>query len=144
MTFRSSVARSSVALLLALAAHASYADPHDVFGVFVTQEGDSHIEISDCGDGSPCGTVVWIDPESLEDGVRPEDLKTKSTGEAVLGLTMLSDFERAKKDWRGGKIYSPKVDKTYSSRLKRLDDNTLEVKGCIGFFCQTQIWMPKP
>ncbi|OYW82850.1 MAG: hypothetical protein B7Z22_13475 [Hyphomonas sp. 32-62-5] len=32
--------------------------------------------------------------------------------------------------------------KTYDSRLKRLGDGTLEVKGCIGPVCQTQIWKP--
>ncbi|MEM1401909.1 MAG: DUF2147 domain-containing protein [Pseudomonadota bacterium] len=116
------------------------ADSHDVYGTFLTEEGTSKVEISDCGDGTPCGKVIWIDPESLEDGLTPETVKTRSTGEPVLGLTMLSDFSRSSGDWRGGTIYSPKADKSYSSRLKRLDQSTLEVKGCIGFICQTQLW----
>ena len=43
--------------------------------------------------------------------------------------------------WRGA-IYDPKRGKTYRSELKRRDANTLEVKGCIGPFCQTQVWTP--
>jgi len=31
------------------------ADPHNVFGTFLTDEGNVRVEISDCGDGSPCG-----------------------------------------------------------------------------------------
>lgn len=118
------------------------ADPFDVFGTFQTEAGNSRVEIADCGDGSPCGTVVWIDPDSLAAGMTPDALKTKSTGEPVLGLQMLSGFDKARGDWRGGTIYSPEADKTYGSRLKRLEDKTLEVKGCIGFICQTQIWTP--
>ena len=53
---------------------------------------------------------------------------------------MLYGFERKSSDWRAGAIYSPEANKTYSSRLKRLDDGSLELKGCISIFCQTQIW----
>ena len=131
-------------LCMMLLSAGSLADPHDVFGTFATQEGTSHVKIADCGNGTPCGKVVWIDPDSLGDGLTPETVKTRSTGEPVLGLTMLQDFERAGKDWRGGTIYSPKADKEYSSRLKRIDDENLEVKGCIGFICQTQVWTLVP
>ena len=41
--------------------------------------------------------------------------------------------------WRGT-IYDPKAGKSYRSVLRRLDANRLEVKGCIGPFCQTQVW----
>ena len=128
-------------ITLLSSAMASAADgSHNVFGTFLTEDGDSHIEISDCGDGSPCGTVVWIDPASLAEGETPETITSEATGEPIMGMTMLWEFERGKKDWRKGKIYSPKADKTYASRLMRLDNGDLEVKGCIGFICQTQLW----
>ncbi len=111
----------------------------DVFGIYWVEDRGSKVKIVDCGDGSPCGRVYWIDPASLKPGETPESVKAK-TGESVLGLRILYGFEQKKQDWRGGKIYSPAVDKTYSSRLKRLKDGTLQVKGCIAFLCQTQIW----
>ncbi len=131
----------TAAVLLFAAANAA-ADPHAVFGTFATEAGDSHIEIRDCGDGTPCGTVVWIDPATLPPGETPESVRSPATGKPVLGLTMLSGFKKKSGDWRNGEIYSPKADKTYSSRLKRLDDDNLEVKGCIAFLCQTQVWTP--
>ncbi len=116
------------------------AGPHNVFGTFLTQEKNSHIQITDCGDGSPCGTIVWLNPETLDEGVTPKTAKSK-TGEPILGLQILSEFTRKKKDWRGGTIYDPGKDKSYASRLKRLENGSLEVKGCISLFCQTQIWL---
>jgi uncharacterized protein (DUF2147 family) len=125
----------------ALAAGSACADPGDVFGTFATEGASSHVRIADCGDGSPCGTVVWIDPASLPAGKTPESV-TDAEGQRILGLTMLQGFEKKSKGWAGGTIYDPKKGKTYASRLKRLDDGVLEVKGCIGPLCQTQQWAP--
>lgn len=129
-------------LLLAILATAPVsADTLDVYGTFLTEEKTSHVKISDCGDGSPCGIVAWLDPAALPLGVSPETAKSKK-GETVLGLQMLQGFERKQDDWRDGTIYAPDKGKTYKSRLKRLDNGNLEVKGCIAFLCQTQIWTP--
>ncbi|MEM9053788.1 MAG: DUF2147 domain-containing protein [Pseudomonadota bacterium] len=116
---------------------------HDVFGTFLTQEQTSAVTITDCGDGSPCGRVSWIDPTAMEPGMTPETALTQ-TGEPVLGLLMLQGFDKRKRDWRGGTIYDPENDKSYASRLKRLDDGRLQVKGCIGPICQTQVWTVAP
>lgn len=129
------------AALLAISAQAQ--EGHDVFGVFLTQDQTSTVTIEDCGDGSPCGRVSWIDPTAMAPGQTPESARTKA-GEPVLGLLMLQGFEKRRKDWRGGTIYDPEADKSYSSRLKRLDDGRLQVKGCIGPICQSQVWEPAP
>jgi uncharacterized protein (DUF2147 family) len=96
------------------------------------------IEIAKC-ENSVCGTVVWLNPESLDQGITAEQAVSK-TGERILGLTMLQGFQKATSDWREGTIYDPGKDKTYASRIERLQDGSLQVKGCISFFCQTQIW----
>ena len=129
-----------------LAAVAEDVDAHDVYGVWLTHSQTARVEIKDCGDGTPCGNVVWIDPDSLEDGVTPEtaiDLNNPEESlrsRAILGLRMLSDFRKRNRDWRNGRIYDPEVGKTYGARLKRLDTDELQLKGCIGPICQTQIW----
>jgi uncharacterized protein (DUF2147 family) len=118
----------------------AWANPHEVYGVFAVEDGTSHVEIADCGDGTPCGRVVWIDPASIDDGRTPEEVMSPATGEPVLGLTILQGLREARRDWRGGTIYSPSADRTYGARVRRLDSGELEVKGCIGPVCQTQIW----
>jgi uncharacterized protein (DUF2147 family) len=115
------------------------ADSHNVFGTFYTKDNGSKIEIIDCGDGSPCGKIIWLNPETFEDGLEAQDLKSKK-GETILGLEIVTGFTRKKNDWRDGTIYDPGKDKTYAARIKKLDNGTLEVKGCISFLCITQIW----
>lgn len=125
-------------LLLSFTA-SSLADSLNVYGTYLVEEKNSHVQIADCGDGSPCGIIVWLDPSTLEPGVTPETAQSKA-GKPILGLTMLEGFTRKQDDWREGTIYHPGKDKTYSSKLKRLANGSLEVKGCISFFCQTQTW----
>jgi uncharacterized protein (DUF2147 family) len=131
----------SQVLFLTLGAQAQ--DGHAVMGMFLTQEKTSAVMIEDCGDGSPCGRVAWIDPSAMAPGETPESARTQ-TGEPVLGLLMLQGFDKRRKDWRGGTIYDPENDKTYASRLKRLTNGDLQVKGCIGPICQTQLWTVAP
>ena len=126
-------------LIASVAAMSAHADPHNVYGVWMPPAETSHIEISDCGDGTPCGTVVWLDAEALPEGVTPETA-ADANGDNVLGLQMLHSFKRKENDWRSGTIYDPEHGKTYGSRIKLKEDGTLQVKGCIGPFCQTQVW----
>ncbi|MEM9842127.1 MAG: DUF2147 domain-containing protein [Pseudomonadota bacterium] len=132
---------SAAALLFSFGAQAE--DQHNVFGTFLTQAKTSTVTIEDCGDGSPCGRVSWIDPEAMAPGETPETAKTQA-GEPVLGLLMLQGFDKRRNDWRGGTIYDPEADKSYASRLKRLPDGRLQVKGCISLICQTQVWDVAP
>lgn len=129
---------TAIVLFCGLAGQAA-AGPHDVFATYETQNGASHIHIADCGDGTPCGKVVWIDPASLKAGMTPATV-TGRNGENILGLMLLKDFQRDGKDWRGGTVYDPENDKLYAARIKRMDDGNLQLKGCVGPFCQTQIW----
>jgi uncharacterized protein (DUF2147 family) len=124
----------------------AHGDGLDVNGTWLTQSQTAHIEIADCGDGTPCGRLVWMDPASMRPGVTPQTAKDINNPDPdlrerpVLGMQLLSGFEARRKDWRGGEIYDAESGKTYGSRLKRLDEDRLQLKGCIGPFCQTQVW----
>lgn len=117
------------------------AETLNVFGTFSLPDGRSRVEIGDCGNGSPCGHIVWLNPSELPVGVAPESVENDK-GERILGYRLLHGFAKKVKDWRGGKIKDPEDGKTYDARLKRLGNGDLEVKGCIGPICQTQIWTP--
>ncbi|WP_229954216.1 DUF2147 domain-containing protein [Parasphingorhabdus litoris] len=113
--------------------------PYDILGIFLTDEGSTLVEIFDCGDGSPCGRFLWFHPDAPPKGAR-KHTRFGDPGRPLLGSLMLNGFSRRNEDWRGGKIYDSDNDKTYHARLKRLPDGSLQVKGCIGLFCQTQVW----
>jgi len=130
-----------------LSALATPAFSLDVEGVWLTPAQTSKVAIIDCGDGTPCGTIAWIDQTALRpdqiaaggawDENNPDQSKQKRP---LIGVTILSEFERKKNQWKKGRIYDPNDGKTYRSVIRLKDDGTLEVKGCIGPFCQAQIW----
>ena len=117
----------------------------DVSGLWLTESKTGHVQIDDCGDGTPCGTLVWV--ESDQDTDNPLDINNKKPElrtRPLIGSQMLYGFKRKKEVWKKGKIYNAADGKTYGSALERLDANTLEVKGCLGPICKTQYWNRLP
>ena len=115
-------------------------DPIDVEGRWLTHDGDSQIEISDCGDGTPCGVIAWVAPEvkSAETDNNNPDASLRSR--PIIGLPLIWGFERKGDRWRAGSIYDPTDGKTYRSNLKLGKDGRLKVKGCVALFCRTLVW----
>jgi uncharacterized protein (DUF2147 family) len=128
------------AAIFMIASPAFAADGKDVFGIWKVQSGSALVEIKDCGDGTPCGHLVYInapDAATVLDDKNPDaDLAKKP----LLGSRMLWGFKAKKSKWSGGRIYDAESGKDYKSKIARQDDGTLEVKGCIGPFCQSQTW----
>ncbi|NQX93896.1 MAG: DUF2147 domain-containing protein [Erythrobacter sp.] len=140
MTARSLPSRLIVAALAvaALPSAASAAEP--IAGRWVTEEGDAIITIGKCG-STTCGRISKFlvpppDGPDQRDIYNPDPAKKTRR---LMGLPILTSFAEEKKQWRG-RIYDPKSGKSYRSIVRRSGANTIEVKGCIAFFCQTQVW----
>ena len=131
---------TSAILMIASPAFAADVDGKAVFGTWATETGSAHIEITDCGDGTPCGTVAHLtDPASAGKlDVNNED--PALAAKPILGSRMLWGFEAKKSKWSGGRIYDAESGKDYKSKLELQEDGTLEVKGCVSIACKTQIW----
>lgn len=113
-----------------------------VSGVWLTAGKNAKVEIADCGDGTPCGTMIEV---TAEDGSTPVDGNNPDpelAGRPLVGVQMLHGFKEKSGRWKSGKIYNPENGKTYKSKLKLLENGDLEVKGCIGPICQGQTWTP--
>ena len=129
--------------LFALAALAvpvplSAAAPID--GLWTTEEKSGEIRIADCG-AARCGRLVKF-LEVPPQGVDQRDVNNPDKSlrnRRVLGIAILSGFRPDGELWRGT-IYDPKSGRSYRSVVRRKSASTLEVKGCIGPFCQTQLW----
>ena len=71
----------TAAALTAMAAGPAVASANlDVSGRWLTGERTAQIEVKDCGDGSPCGTVVWVkpNPKGVLDAKNPDpSLRTR-------------------------------------------------------------------
>lgn len=109
-------------------------------GRWVTEEKDAVITIAPCGK-SLCGRIAkfLVTPPQ---GIDQRDIHNDDPAlrkRKLLGMPVLTGFSEDDDLWRG-EIYDPKSGKTYRSVVRRKGTNLLEVKGCIGPFCQTQIW----
>lgn len=117
----------------------AHADEHDVWGLWYTPDRMSIIEISDCGDGSPCGVVTWVNTEhgmTVDSENRDHDLR----GRPMIGVTLLHGFEKAAHRWGSGAIYNPENGRTYRARLELESNDLLAVSGCLGPICKKLHW----
>lgn len=131
--------RLCLAMLLTFAA-APVAGAEPIDGLWTTAEKNGQVRIEACG-ATRCGRLakfLVVPPQGADqrDVNNPDKaLRTRR----ILGLPILTGFRPDGAVWRGT-IYDPKRGRAYRSELKRRDARTLEVKGCIGPFCQTQVW----
>lgn len=138
MTARFALAAAAFTGLAATPSAASAAEP--ITGRWVTADGDAIVTIGKCG-SKTCGRISKFlvpppDGPDQRDIYNPDPAKKSRR---LMGLAVLSSFAEEDTLWRG-RIYDPKTGKSYRSVVRRKSANTIEVKGCISFFCQTQIW----
>jgi len=120
-----------------------------VAGQWVTAEKDAVVAIRPCGKGAAAGTLCGMIDRFLvppPGGVDQRDINNPDArlrNRKLLGLAILSGFTADGAAWRG-RIYDPKSGKSYRSIIRRKSADLLEVKGCIGPFCQTQVWRRQP
>jgi uncharacterized protein (DUF2147 family) len=129
-------------LLVTLSAPATAAV--SVNGRYLTDEKDSIIEIGQCG-AVVCGKVARIlkPTPNGKPAVDSNNPDPKLRNRPILGMTLLSGFKDAGKEW-AGQIYDPRRGKVFKSTMVKLANGNLRVKGCVAFFCQSVIFTPAP
>ncbi|QKG70709.1 DUF2147 domain-containing protein [Erythrobacter mangrovi] len=132
--------KRAAAIVAALFACVPLSAAEPIQGRWVTGEKDAVVAIAPCGP-KLCGRIdrFLVAPPK---GVDQRDVNNKDPAlrnRKLLGMAILSEFTEESDLWRGT-IYDPKSGKTYRSVIRRKGANVLEVKGCLGPFCQTQTW----
>ncbi|MFW2357014.1 DUF2147 domain-containing protein [Hydrogenophaga sp.] len=135
-------------LALSLASLSAFAQMSPV-GLWKTIDDDSKKEKSLVRiketNGVYSGTIEkLLDPDSKQDAVCDkctDDRKDKP----VLGMTILRGLKQSATDkaiYEGGDIVDPNNGKVYRTRLKPVDEGKkLEMRGYIGPFYRTQVWL---
>ncbi len=128
------------------------AAPQDIRGVWLTEDGDAHIEIAACGGEELCGRIVWLpdpydDTGELERDTHNPDPSLR--GQTILGLRILRGLSRRPDDggrWRNGRIYDPKSGRTYRCHLSMKSPDQLKMRGYLGISLlgRTTIWTRVP
>ncbi len=116
----------------------------DVIGVWETVGGKSHVQISQCNGDKFCGEIIWLKEPTTEKGDPKTDINNqdeKLRERPILGINLLSGLEKTgEKEWEDGSIYNPEDGNTYSSEMRLIGDDKLEVEGCVLFICKKQLW----
>ncbi|MFZ5567215.1 MAG: DUF2147 domain-containing protein [Pseudomonadota bacterium] len=91
------------------------------------------------------GTIEkFLDPETKPDAVC-DKCTDERKGQPVLGMTILRGLQQSPDNpgvWEGGNVLDPNNGKTYRARLKPVDSGRkLEMRGYIGPFYRTQVWV---
>ncbi len=141
----------TLSVLCWTAGSALAANPDDLLGKWLNEEGTAKIEIYKQDDRF-YGKIIWLrDPVYAQKDVDEADghplVKVGATkvdyhnpdeslqSKPVLGLVILRAFAFAADDdeWSGGRIYDPKNGKDYKAYIQLLEADKLKLRGYIGF-----------
>ncbi|MEM6963243.1 MAG: DUF2147 domain-containing protein [Bacteroidota bacterium] len=101
-----------------------------------TGEARSYVEIYE-KNGKLHGKITeLLDPESEVCNTCSGDRK----GKPLVGMEIIWDMKKSGSTWKGGKIFSPLKDKTYSCKIWTEGDDKLKVRGYVALFYRTQTW----
>jgi uncharacterized protein (DUF2147 family) len=111
-------------------------------GVWMLDSGKVTVRIMPCG-ASLCGAIVGLAKPLTKDG-RPK-IDRKNPNEALrkrplMGLKILANMRPEGENKWTGTIYNADDGRTYSSSMK-LSGSNMKVKGCVGPFCKTMVFV---
>jgi uncharacterized protein (DUF2147 family) len=140
------------AIILLVAASASWGGSDDILGTWSNDDGKAKIEIFPCA-GHYCGKISWLKrpvytPEDQDAvvGTPREDHKNPDPAlrnRPLLGLQIMSGFRYSGDNlWDKGRIYDPESGKTYQSKITLVSPQRLEIRGYVGIplFGRTTAW----
>tara|TARA_B110000444_G_scaffold34278_1_gene29647 strand:+ start:1112 stop:1540 length:429 start_codon:yes stop_codon:yes gene_type:complete len=122
----------------------------DICGIWVEEEQDSHIKIYKTNNNLYEGKIVWLAQPLNENGEikldkdNPNPQLRKQTIEGLVIINNLLFTEH--NTWSKGLIYDARSGKTYSLNANLKDENTLFMRGYIGFSLigKTTTWTRAP
>ncbi len=136
--------RRATALVLALMIIliAAKASAEEIIGTWLTANSDAHIRVAKCGK-SLCGSVAWlrdaIDAQTGQPLVDTKNPNPTMRSRKILGIRIFVMDQDNTGAWVGG-IYNSDDGQTYKGRLAPRGEDELEVQGCAGPLCGSEVW----
>ena len=121
---------------------------NQIEGVWITQDDETGKKKSEVllykNEGKLYGKILNLLLEE-DKGKLCVNCKGENKNLAIKGMVIVEGLELNGKTWEGGTILDPKSGKTYSCYITFENDNTLKVRGYIGFSLlgRTQKWIRK-
>jgi uncharacterized protein (DUF2147 family) len=133
---------AAVILGLLFFAAAAPARAEELIGTWLTQQADAHIRVAKCGK-AVCGTVVWlkdaIDPKTGQPQADDKNPNPSLRNRKIVGIRIFAMEQEESGAWTGG-IYNADDGQTYKGRLAPRGEEELEVQGCAGSLCGSEVW----
>jgi uncharacterized protein (DUF2147 family) len=110
----------------------------DPTGDWRVADGVANIRVAECN-GSMWGAVAWEKQPGGRDMNNPDASKQSRP---TLGMPILIDMKKKPgvDQWEG-QVYNAKDGKSYSSTIKPIGSDQLEIQGCLlGFLCGGETW----
>jgi uncharacterized protein (DUF2147 family) len=110
----------------------------DPTGDWKVADGVANIRVAQCN-GSIWGAVAWEQKPGGRDKNNPDVSKQNRP---TLGMPILIDMKKKPDvDQWEGQVYNAKDGQYYSSTIKPVDPDHLEIQGCVlGFLCGGETW----
>ena len=129
--------KTILSIALAVSSVIAFAQTNaDVVGEWYNAEKDAVITLYE--DGSTIsGKITWMKFPNDDNGIPktdPLNPDEKLRSRARLGMVMMNNFTHIEGNvWDDGNLYDPKKGKDYSGMITLADENTLDLRGYIGF-----------
>ncbi len=110
----------------------------DPSGDWLVADGVAHIRVAECS-GNMWGAVVW---EKEPGGLDLHNPDASKRSRPTLGMPILINMKKkpGADQWEG-EVYNANDGKTYSSTIKPVGSDKLEIQGCVlGFLCGGETW----
>jgi uncharacterized protein (DUF2147 family) len=128
-------------VLAAMWSTALAADPQ---GVWLTEDKDAVLTITNCG-GQLCGRIIWLESATdlsgslLLDQNNPDPAKKT---QRICGLVVMSGIKPSGPDTWDGYVYNPQDGNTYSGNITVLSDQALKLRAYVGLpiFGRSETW----
>jgi uncharacterized protein (DUF2147 family) len=125
-----------ILILLVLTAGAQAQNADDIIGVWLTGEGNGHVEIYKNG-AKYQGRIVWLkEPTDPKTGKARTDINhpdKANHNRPILRLVNLWGFtHKGKNEYENGRVYDPKNGKEYKCVMTLKDKDHLDVRGYVG------------
>lgn len=69
-----------------------------------------------------------------------EECKGERKNQPVVGMQIITGMEKEDDEYEDGEILDPETGKVYDAKMWLEDEDTLKVRGYLGFFYRTQTW----
>jgi uncharacterized protein (DUF2147 family) len=109
----------------------------DPTGDWRVADGVANIRVAECN-GGMWGAVSWEKTPGGRDKNNPDVSKQNRP---TLGMPILIDMKKAGVDQWEGQVYNAKDGQSYSSTIKPVSPDQMEIQGCVlGFLCGGETW----